>query len=219
MIFNSENKWKLVEEIELGKQYNQGDYVLHEGNVYEFIVDGFMNYWENDKVILAEAIQFSFVQPVIEKTLVKNGNYYYVSSVNIDYTNKFYQTDIKPIESNFLFDGNKIYDKNDLVIFEGDYYTCNVDCEKYTTDAKRQEYTINNIEWEEYVNDTFIINEYAQHLLNSCANILSVDVNDYLKELFRNKYNFHIETYGDVNIWECGTPDFLNSSFINLERL
>ena len=218
MIFNSENKWKLVEEIELGKLYNQGDYVLHEGNVYEFIVDGFMNDWENDKVILAEAIQFSFVQPVIEKTLVKNGNYYYVSSVNIDYINKFYQTDIKPIESNFLFEGNKIYDKNDLVIFEGDYYTCNVDCEKYTTDAKRQEYTINNIEWEEYVNDTFIINEYAQHLLNSCANILSVDVNDYLKELFRNKYNFHMETYGDVNIWECGTPDFLNSSFINLEE-
>lgn len=213
IIFNNDNMWVLVEEIEWGKQYYQGDYVLYEGNVYEFIVDGFMEFWETDKVVLAESIQFSFLQPVIKNTLVKNGDYYYVSSVNTDYTTSFYPTDIKPIETNILFDNNKTYDKNELIIYNEIYYQCKVNSEIYSNSAIRT--TFDGEEWEEYNDNTYIINEFSDEILLTVVKSLSTNVQDYLIKLFGDKYNFITLKFGNGKFWEYGKPDFLTSEYIN----
>lgn len=185
MLFNDDNYWLKIENIEWGKTYEIGDYVCYENEVYEIQVSGYMNYWESEKSIPIGYSDFSYLNKYNKFDVVKVDNNYYYSICTIDYLTKFYVTDIEPLD----YDVNKLYNKNDICIYNNYLYECQVD----------------NMKGEYY------FNIYLKDILQKLNKIFNTD---YLNYIQMNGY-CTIDSLKLQTIWEYGKPDFLTSEYIN----
>lgn len=189
MEFNDDNYWLKIENIEWGKIYEIGDYVCYENEVYEIQVSGYMNYWEPEKSIPIGYSDFSYLNKYNKFDVVKVDNNYYYSICTIDYLTKFYVTDIEPLDYIIKYDVNKLYNKNDICIYNNYLYECQVD----------------NMKGEYY------FNIYLKDILQKLNKIFDTD---YLKHIQMNGY-CTIDSLKLQTIWEYGKPDFLTSEYIN----